>query len=102
MYLGVKGVVAKSFSRIHHANLINWGLLPLVFADPRDYDLIGQGDDVEIPGIRAHLEGPEAGFPVHNLTKSTKFLVTVDLNPRERRFILAGGKLAHVKTHPLR
>ena len=102
MYLGVKGVIAKSFSRIHHANLINWGLLPLVFADPRDYDLIGQGDDVEIPGIRTHLEGPEAGFTVHNLTEGTKFLVTVDLNPRERRFILAGGKLAHVKARPLR
>jgi len=102
MYLGVKAVLAKSFSRIHHANLINWGLIPMVFADPKDYDTIAQGDIVEVPGIREHLMGPEAGFTVHNKTRGTKFLVTVDLNERERRFILAGGKLAHVKVHPVR
>lgn len=102
MYLGVKAVIAKSFSRIHHANLINWGLIPMVFADPRDYDAIAQGDILEVPGIRVHLIGPEAGFAVHNKTRGTKFLVTVDLNERERRFILAGGKLAHVKVNPVR
>jgi len=102
MYLGVKAVLAKSFSRIHHANLINWGLIPMVFAVPKDYDAIAQGDILEVPGIRAHLMGPEASFTVHNNTKGTKFLVTVDLNERERRFILAGGKLAHVKVNPVR
>lgn len=102
MFLGVKAVIAKSFSRIHHANLINWGLIPMVFADPRDYDGIAQGDHLEVPGIRAHLLGPEAGFTVHNKTRGTKFLVTVDLNERERRFILAGGRLAHVKVNPVR
>jgi aconitate hydratase len=102
MYLGVKAVIAKSFSRIHHANLINWGLIPMVFAVPKDYDTIAQGDILEVPGIRAHLMGPGASFTVHNNTKGTKFLVTVDLNERERRFILAGGKLAHVKVNPVR
>jgi aconitate hydratase len=102
MYLGIKAVIAKSFSRIHHANLINWGLIPMVFADPRDSDGIAQGDILEAPGIRAHLMGPEAGFTVHNKTRGTRFLVTVDLNERERRFILAGGKLAHVKVNPVR
>jgi aconitate hydratase len=102
MYLGIKAVIAKSFSRIHHANLINWGLIPMVFADPRDSDGIAQGDMLEVPGIRTHLMGPEAGFTVHNKTRGTKFLVTVDLNERERRFILAGGKLAHVKVNPVR
>ncbi|MGH2399530.1 MAG: aconitate hydratase, partial [bacterium] len=91
MYLGVKAIIAKSFSRIHHANLINWGLIPMVFADPKDYDAIGQGDMLEVPSIRMHLTGPEAGFTVHNMTRGRKFLVTVDLNERERRFILAGG-----------
>jgi len=102
MFLGIKGVIAKSFSRIHHANLINWGLVPMVFADPADYDRIAQGDVLEIPGIRTILEGTGAGFTVRNRTKGTQFLVTVDLNPRERMYILAGGKLSHVKVHPVR
>ena len=102
MYLGVKGVIAKSFSRIHHANLINWGLIPMIFADPADYDGVAQGDALEIPGVRVVLEGTDAGFTVRNRTKGTQFLVTVDLNPRERIYILAGGKLSHVKTHPVR
>ena len=101
MYLGIKGVIAKSFSRIHHANLINWGLIPMVFAVPGEYDGVAQGDVLEIPGIRAVLEGTAAGFTVHNRSKDTQFLVTVDLNARERIYILAGGKLSHVKTHPL-
>ena len=101
MYLGVKGVIAKSFSRIHHANLINWGLIPMVFAGPADYDGVAQGDALEIPGVRAVLEGTAGGFTVRNRTKGTQFLVTVDLNPRERIYILAGGKLSHVKAHPV-
>ena len=102
MYLGVKGVLAKSFSRIHHANLINWGLIPMVFAVPAEYDAIEQGDVLEIPGVRRLLEGTEAGFSVRNRTKGRQFLVTVDLNPRERIYILAGGKLSYVKVHPVR
>lgn len=101
MYLGIKGVIAKSFSRIHHANLINWGLIPMVFADPADYDAIAQGDALEIPGVRAVLEGTDAGFTVRNRTKDRQFLVTVDLNPRERIYIRAGGKLSYVKAHPV-
>jgi aconitate hydratase len=102
MYLGIKGVIAKSFSRIHHANLINWGLIPMAFADPAEYGSIDQGDLLEIPGIRAVLEGASAGFTVRNRTKGTQFLVAVDLNTRERIYILAGGKLSHVKVHPVR
>ncbi|HXF81325.1 MAG TPA: aconitate hydratase [bacterium] len=100
MYLGVKGVIAKSFSRIHHANLINWGLLPMVFADPTDYDAVAQGDELEISGLHALLAGSETGFSVRNRTRGSQFRVTVDLNPRERRFLLAGGRLAYIKTHP--
>ena len=52
MYLGVKAVVAKSIERIHAANLVNFGILPLTFADPADYDRVEQGDEFEIPGVR--------------------------------------------------
>jgi aconitate hydratase len=102
MYLGVKGVIAKSFSRIHQANLINWGLITMIFTDPADYGGIEQGDILEVPRVRTVLEGTAAGFAVRNRTKGTQFLVTVDLNQRERIYILAGGKLSHVKTHPVR
>jgi aconitate hydratase len=102
MYLGVRGVIAKSFSRIHHANLINWGLIPMVFADPAAYDAIAQGDALEITGVRTVLEGTTAELTVRNRTKGAQVRVTVDLNPRERIYILAGGKLSHVKAHPVR
>jgi aconitate hydratase len=102
MYLGIKGVVAKSFSRIHHANLINWGLVPMAFADPADYDRVAQGDVLEITDIRGVLEGTGAELTVRNRTAKTHFLVKVDLNPRERIYILAGGKLSYVKVHPVR
>ncbi|MDQ7843104.1 MAG: aconitate hydratase [Armatimonadota bacterium] len=102
MFLGIKGVIAKSFSRIHRANLINWGLLPMAFADPRAYDDVEQGDELEISEVRAHLEGAATRLTVRNTSRGTSFEVAVDLNPRERAYILAGGRLAYVKAHPLR
>ena len=101
MHLGVKGVIAKSFSRIHHANLINWGLIPMVFADPADYDKMDQDDELEIPNVRAGLDRGVETFTVRNRSKGTDIIVTIDLNPRERAYLLAGGRLAHVKLHPL-
>ncbi len=59
MYLGVKAVVAKSIERIHAANLVNFGILPLTFADPGDYDAIQQGDEVELPDVAARVERGE-------------------------------------------
>jgi len=92
MYLGVRAVIARSFERIHAANLVNFGILPLVFADGRDYDGIDQGDRLEIPGIRNRL--PENGsLEVLNRTKGTSFRVTCDLTDRQKRMILAGGAL---------
>ena len=52
MFLGVRAVIAKSFERIHTANLINFGILPLIFADPADADKVRQGDELEIGGVR--------------------------------------------------
>jgi aconitase A len=56
MYLGVKAVVAKSFERIHMANLVNFGIVPLVFENPADYDAIAQGDELVIEGFKKALE----------------------------------------------
>ena len=92
MHLGVKAVVAKSFERIHAANLINFGILPLVFAQEEDYDLIAQGDRLEIPDIR---EAIEQGRPlvIQNTAQGFSFEARYELTERQRRMILMGGAL---------
>jgi len=102
MHLGVKGVIAKSFSRIHHANLINWGLVPMVFADPRDYDGLERDDELEVAGVRTGLLQGAHTFVVRNKTRGATFAVRVDASPRERGYLVAGGRLAHALRHPLR
>jgi aconitate hydratase len=92
MYLGVGAVIAKSFSRIHHANLINMGILPLVFADEADYDALAQGDEWEIEEVHVALETGE-GLTVRNLAQDSTFKVTYDLTERQVAIILAGGLL---------
>jgi len=96
MYLGVKAVMAKSFERIHAANLINFGILPLIFKDEKAYDGIDQGDRLAIPGIRKVLEEGRA-IIVKNATKGIDFEVTYNLSPRQRDILLAGGALNLVK-----
>ncbi|MHB0912971.1 MAG: aconitate hydratase [Armatimonadota bacterium] len=94
MYLGVKAVIVKSFARIHRANLVNFGILPLTFVDPADYDRIDLADELVIEGIRDEL----ASSPT--LTVSTKggsFAVRHDLTPRQIAIILAGGMLNYTK-----
>ncbi|MDQ5986022.1 MAG: aconitate hydratase [Syntrophus sp. SKADARSKE-3] len=92
MYLGVKAVIAKSFERIHAANLINFGILPLVFKDQNTYDRIQQGDHIEIPAIRERIARGEH-LVVHNKTQEDSFEVQCDLTVRQRQMILAGGAL---------
>ncbi|HOI73079.1 MAG TPA: aconitate hydratase [Syntrophales bacterium] len=92
MYLGVRAVIARSFERIHAANLVNFGILPLVFADGRDYDRVDQGDRLEVPGIRESLL-KNGSLVLENRTKGTSFRVTCDLTDRQKRMILAGGAL---------
>ena len=96
LYLGVKAVVAKSYARIHCANLANAGLIPLQFNDEADYDKIDQMDDLCLPNIRKELE---AGTDVtmQDLTKSVEFRLTAMLTPRERQMVLAGGLLNYTK-----
>lgn len=91
LYLGIKGVLAKSFARIHKSNLINNGILPLTFADEKDYDLIGQMDELVIPDLHAQLEGET--IRVLNKTKGTEFHMTLTLSEREREVMMAGGLL---------
>lgn len=101
MYLGVTGVIAKAFARIHLANLINWGILPMIFADPADHERVSQGDVLEIPGVRRQIDSGAEKLAVGNITRGTTFTVNVALNRREREYLLAGGKLAHTRAHPL-
>jgi aconitate hydratase len=96
MYLGVKAVVAKSFSRIHHANLINVGILPLVFADEADYDVIEQGDEWEITGLHAALKAGQ-DLTVRNLARDRAFKVAYSLTERQVAIILAGGLLNYIR-----
>ncbi|MGQ9626275.1 MAG: aconitate hydratase [Anaerolineae bacterium] len=97
MYLGLKAVVAKSFARIHQANLVNFGILPLTFVDEKDYGSVEQGDEWEIPNVhRAIRAGRE--LIVKNLTKGTEFIVRHNLSPRQVEIVLAGGVLNYVKS----
>jgi aconitate hydratase len=99
MYMGIKGVIAKSFARIHKANLVNFGLLPLTFADPSVYDAIEEGDVLTAEGVHA---GIDAGrFTMRNETKDTSFEVEIDLTERERTLLKAGGVLPYTRDHGL-
>jgi aconitate hydratase len=93
-YLGVRAVVAKSFERMHKANLVNFGVLPLVFADEGDYDKIGQGDELEIEGLRAAVASGAEEVLVRDGTKGFEFLARCELSERQREIALAGGALA--------
>ncbi len=92
MYLGVKAVIAKSFERIHTANLINVGIIPLTFCDEKVYDTIDQGDRIEIGNLRDVLISDEE-ITVKNLTKGAEFTVNYSFTERQREILLAGGAL---------
>ena len=92
MYLGVKAVIAKSVERIHRANLINFGIVPFTFANPKDYDKIAAGDTLEFPSVKAAVEGD--GKAVLKVNGKTEVEVRTSLSGRERHLILCGGLLA--------
>ena len=96
MFMGTKAVIAKSFERIHTANLINFGIIPLTFKNEGDYNKIEQGDDLEIPNIKKVIENGEA-LKVKNTSKGLEFEVDYTLSDRQREIILAGGTLAYIK-----
>jgi aconitate hydratase len=93
MYLGVKAVLVKSFARIHLANLINFGILPLTFENESDYDKISQGDQLELPVI----DLASGRLTMRNLTNGAAIPVKHPLNEREIEIVRAGGALAYAK-----
>jgi aconitate hydratase len=95
MYLGVKAVITKSFARIHKANLVNFGILPLEFANPADYDAVQQGDALKFSGVRELIEGGATSIPVQ--AGSNSFVCNLDVSDRQREIILAGGLLNYTK-----
>lgn len=97
LYLGVKAVIAKSFARIHKANLINNGIIPMEFKEERDYDNIDLVDDLVIDNIKHSLE--VGTIKVKNVTKGTEFEVTVNLTEKEIDVINVGGRLNYVKNN---
>jgi len=96
MYLGIKAVIAKSFERIHAANLINFGILPLTFANEADYDVIGADDKIEIGGIKAALE-EGADLSLTDATSGKKATLKYSLSMRQREILLAGGMLNYTR-----
>lgn len=96
LYLGIKGVIAKSFARIHMSNLINSGILPLVFANEADYDKISQGDALCIERARQKTRGEEP-FVLCNLTKGETYEVKLEVSERLREILLTGGLLNHTR-----
>ncbi len=92
MYLGVKAVIAKSIERIHAANLVNFGILPLIFSDEGDYEKTDQGDRLEIDGIRDTLKA-KGRVVIKNETKGTQFAADYQLTDRQIGILLAGGAL---------
>jgi len=96
MYMGVKAVIAKSMERIHNANLINFGILPLNFIDEKDYDNIDQGDELIIPNIKKLLNENKK-LIVKNKTKGSEFEVEYTLSDRQKKVLLAGGTLSYMK-----
>ncbi len=96
MFLGVKAVIAKSFERIHSANLINFGIIPLTFKTETDYDQIDSGDELEIPDVRKVLTENKP-MVVKNITKGKHFEVNYELSERQRNILLAGGMLSYIR-----
>ncbi len=90
-YLGVRAKIVKGFARIHKSNLINFGIVPLVFADPADYERIRQGDRISIPGIRKLIEGGASEIPV--FVNGAEMKTVLEVSDRHRRIVLAGGLL---------
>ena len=97
LYLGIKAVLVKSFARIHRANLINAGILPLTFVNEADYDTIDQGDELVLENVRNDIENGVSELTVKNKTKGNDIKVLCELSGRTRDIILAGGLLDYTR-----
>lgn len=97
LYLGIRAVIAKSFARIHQANLINNGILPLTFENEADYDRITQGDILALPDVRVRVQSGSEEFALKDETTGEVFTLRMPLTDRQRGMILAGGLLNYTK-----
>ncbi len=95
MYLGVKAVIVKAFARIHRSNLVNFGILPLEFSNPADFDAVAQDDSLRIEGIHSAVVEGKAAVGV--VGKNGKFSCKLSLTKRERDIIAAGGLLNYTR-----
>jgi aconitate hydratase len=91
MYLGIKAVIAKSFARIHKANLINFGILPLEFVDKSDYEKLKLGDNIVVEDIIDSLKQDR------NLIVNDNIELKYGLSERDKEILIAGGKLNYIK-----
>ena len=96
LQLGIRAVITKSFARIHKANLINSGILPLVFENPADYDTINVMDELEIPNAKEQVKEKDI-LTVVNKTKNLTYNVKLEVSERERKMLLLGGKINMIK-----
>lgn len=98
LQLGIKGVIAKSFARIHMANLINSGIIPMTFENEADYDKIDMNDELAIDNAIEQVKNADT-IVVKNLTKNTQFNAKVSLSDRQVQMVLAGGLLNYTKVN---
>lgn len=98
MYLGIKAVITKSFARIHKDNLVNFGILPLTFANPDDYNSIDDGDDIELPDVKAMIASGDT-VTLKNVTKGKEMKLKHGFTQRQIDVIKAGGMLNFTKSH---
>ena len=97
LYLGIKAVLVKSFARIHRANLINAGILPLTFVNEADYEKINQGDEIVLADVRADVEADMSHLTIVNKTTGAEIPVLCELTGRTKDIILAGGLLDYTR-----
>ena len=95
LYLGVKAVIAKSFARIHVANLINFGIVPMTLKNESDYDRISEGETIRIDGFAEAVRSSETAYLT--LESGEKVELSLNLTPRQREILLAGGMLNYTK-----
>ena len=98
LYLGVKAVIAKSFARIHVANLINFGIVPMTLKNPDDYDKLTQGDTLEIKGFAKAIRGENEAVLL-DLTTGEEIQLCLNFTERQRAILLDGGMLNYTKNH---
>lgn len=96
LQLGIKGVIVKSFARIHMANLINSGILPMTFKNEEDYDIIDKDDELVLEGVKDRIKDKKPVI-IKNITKGKDIEVDITLSQRQRKIILAGGLINYTK-----